>query len=956
MLGLILRKIFGTQNERFLRGIRPVVDKINSLEEEFSSLSAEEISEKTATFKKLIADARRELNEKRNALLNTFNTASIEERAGIEDELKEVKKQLKEKTEEILDKILPHAFGLVRESAKRTLGLRHYDVQLIGGIVLHKGMIAEMANGEGKTLVATLPAYLNALVGEGVHVVTVNDYLAKRDREWMGPVYEYLGLTVGVILHDIPAQDKQIAYRSDITYGTNNEFGFDYLRDNMALRKRDQVQRGYYYAIVDEVDSILIDEARTPLIISGPSEESTEKYYKVDKVIPRFKQGSKDEITKAETGDFVIDEKAKSSYLTDEGEAKAAELLGIQDTLEFQMKYKHLVAQSLRAHNNFRRDTDYVVNNGQVIIVDEFTGRLMPGRRWSDGLHQAIEAKEKLKIERENQTLATVTLQNYFRMYNKLSGMTGTGLTEAGEFSEIYKLEVVAIPTNKPVQRIDAADLIYKSPKEKYEAVCNKVQELYQEKRPVLVGTTSIEKNELISQMLKRRGIPHQVLNAKYHEMEAHIVSQAGRLLAVTVATNMAGRGTDIRLGGNAEYMTLDYLRQQKIGPYDTGYKEEYENLIERFNRQVDEEKKKVVELGGLYVIGTERHESRRIDNQLRGRAGRQGTTGYSQFYLSLDDDLMRIFGSDRIKGVMERFGFADGESLHHPLITRAIETAQKRVEGYNFEIRKHLLEYDDVMNKQREIIYEERNVVLSSENCKEHILSMAQDTLTAKMELHLKGEELPAPDIEIFKSWLNSVYPVDVSGIDFENNKFDEIEEEIFERIKTAYDKREQTIGTEHIRNLEKIIALQVIDRQWKDHLYVMDELREGIGLRAYGQRNPLIEYQQEGHYLFSQMTERIKEEVTGAIFKVVPIRMGEEQRFGIFSSLPLAFSHQEKGQFEALPKRETAAPAKVNIPPQARPEEAQIQTVTRTEKKVGRNEPCPCGSGKKYKKCCGA
>lgn len=954
MLGLILKKIFGTQNERFLKRIRPVVDKINSFEEEFSSLSSDEMREKTAMFKKLIADARQELNEKKNELSKAFNAAPIEERAEIEGELKEIKTQLKRKTEEVLEEILPEAFALVRESAKRTLGLRHYDVQMIGGLVLHKGMIAEMANGEGKTLVATLPAYLNALVGEGVHVVTVNDYLAGRDREWMGPVYEYLGLTVGVVQHDAAGQDKQIAYRKDITYGTNNEFGFDYLRDNMALRKRDQVQRGYYYTIVDEVDSILVDEARTPLIISGPTEESTDKYYKVDKIIPRLKKGSKDEITKVETGDFVIDEKGKSSYLTDEGEAKAAEILGISDTLEFQMKYKHLVSQALRAHNNFRRDTEYVVNDGQVIIVDEFTGRLMAGRRWSDGLHQAVEAKEKLKIERENQTLATVTLQNYFRMYNKLSGMTGTGLTEASEFSEIYKLEVVAIPTNKLAERIDAADLIYKSQKEKYEAVCLKVQELYKEKRPVLVGTTSIEKNELVSQMLKRRGIPHQVLNAKHHEMEAHIVGQAGRHGAVTVATNMAGRGTDIRLGGNAEYMTLDSLRQQKIGPYESNYKEEYENLSERFSRQVAEEKNKVIELGGLYVIGTERHESRRIDNQLRGRAGRQGTPGHSQFYLSLDDDLMRIFGSDRIKGVMQRFGFAEGESLHHPLISRAIETAQKRVEGYNFEIRKQLLEYDDVMNKQREIIYEERNAVLESENSREHILSMARDTLGAKMDLHLKVEANQEPDVEIFKSWLASVYPVGVSDIDFVNTNLDDIEEEISNRVQAAYDKREETLGAENIRNLEKIITLQVIDRQWKDHLYVMDELRDGIGLRAYGQRNPLIEYQQEGHGLFSRMIERVKEEVTGAIFKVVPIRVGEEQRFGVFSSLPMAFSHSEKGQFEALPKKE-AAPANVNIPPQARPEEAQGRAIIRTGKKVGRNELCPCGSGKKYKKCCG-
>ncbi len=958
MFAFILKKIFGTQNERFLKKIQPLVEKINSFEKEASSLSQDEMQNKSKMFKKRLSDERKELKEKMADLLKSLDEIHIEGRTKIEDEIKAIKEKLKVRTEAILEEMLPLAFAMVREAAQRTISLRPYDVQLVGGIVLHRGYIAEMANGEGKTLVATLPAYLNALVGEGVHVVTVNDYLAERDRQWMGPVYEYLGLTVGVVQHDMAPKERQVAYNSDITYGTNNEFGFDYLRDNMALARKDQAQAGrHHYTIVDEVDSILVDEARTPLIISGPAEESTDKYYEANKIIPSLKKGSRDEEAKTESGDFVIDEKAKSSYLTEEGELKASRLLGVEDTLGFQMKYKHLVAQALRAHYNFKRDTDYVVKDKQVIIVDEFTGRLMAGRRWSDGLHQAIEAKEGLKIERENQTLATITLQNYFRMYNKLSGMTGTGWTEAAEFVQIYKLEVIVIPTNKPIQRVDAPDLIYKSQKEKYEAVCEKVEELYKQKRPVLVGTTSIEKNELLSDMLKRKGIPHQVLNAKYHEMEAHIVAQAGHLGAVTMATNMAGRGTDIQLGGNNEYMTEDALRQAKIGPYDTNYKEEYKALLEKFSRRVAEEKEKVIKLGGLYVIGTERHESRRIDNQLRGRAGRQGSSGYSQFYLSLEDDLMRIFGSDRIKGVMEKLGFEEGQVLQHGLITRAIETAQQRVEKYNFEIRKQLLEYDNIMNRQREVIYEERNMVLQSDNLKKHVLTMIQDVLESKIDLHLKVEPPAEPDTGVFRSWLKSVCPIETSDIDFKDIDFEKIESELIRRIKAAYEAKEEALGRNNIRMLEKIITLQSIDSHWKEHLRAMDSLREGIGLRAYGQRNPLVEYQQEAHYFFSQMIDRIKEEVADKIFKVVPMGAVDEQRFGIFSALPLALKHEEKEQFETLPQRKAASAHDINLSKPVSQEErkSRIQTIKRVGKKIGRNDPCPCGSGKKYKKCCG-
>jgi len=655
MLNFILRKIIGTQNQRALRKMAPVVEKIEGLDPSISALTDDELQAKTEEF-------RERLNK-----------------------------------EETLDDLLPEAFAVVREAGKRTINMRHFPVQLIGGIVLHQGKIAEMATGEGKTLVATLAAYLNALSGKGVHIVTVNDYLARRDRQWMGPIYEFLGLSVGVIQQGMPPQERRAAYNCDVTYGTNNEFGFDYLRDNMVVSIEDKVQRELHYAIVDEVDSILIDEARTPLIISGPSEESTDKYYKVDRIISLLKKGERDEVSKEERGDYIVDEKHKTSYLTEQGEIKAAKLLGLKDMHSLTtMEYKHHVNQALRAHNNYKRDVDYMLKDNQVVIVDEFTGRLMPGRRWSDGLHQAIEAKERVKIERENQTLATITFQNYFRMYEKLAGMTGTAATEASEFLQIYKLDVAVIPTNKPLNRTNYPDVIYKTEREKFNAVVEEIEELHKQGRPVLVGTVSIEKSERLSQLLKRKNIMHSVLNAKYHEREAEIVALAGQRNAVTIATNMAGRGTDIVLGEG------------------------------------------VAELGGLHIIGTERHEARRIDNQLRGRAGRQGDPGSSRFYLSLEDDLLRLFGSERIMGMMKRLGMPEGQAIEHKLITRAITTAQKRVEAMNFDIRKQLLDYDNVMNKQREVIYKQREVILKGENLEEEINRMIESVLERWLETYL--------------------------------------------------------------------------------------------------------------------------------------------------------------------------------------------------------------------------
>ncbi len=913
MINLILRKlrIIGTESERILKGIQPMVDKINSLEEKVSAFSDGELKAKTAGFKKRLSEG-----------------------ASLED-------------------ILPEVFAVVRETGRRTINMRHFDVQLAGGVVLHRGMIAEMATGEGKTLVATLPVYLNALKGEGVHVVTVNDYLARRDREWMGPIYEFLGLTVGAIQHDMPDDIRKNAYDCDITYGTNNEFGFDYLRDNMKFSRGSKVQREYNFAIVDEVDSILIDEARTPLIISGPAEESTDKYYRIDRIIPALKKGSKDDVTKEETGDYVVDEKSHAAYLTDSGEKKAAGLLGLDNLHDIStMEYKHHVNQALRAHELYKRDRDYLVKDGKVVIVDEFTGRMMPGRRWSDGLHQAVEAKEGVKIERENQTLATITFQNYFRMYKKLAGMTGTAETEAAEFKKIYKLDVVVMPANRPLKRTNHSDVIYRTEKEKLKAICDEIASHYERKRPVLVGTISIEKNELISGMLRSRNVPHQVLNAKYHELEAHIVAQAGRLGAVTVATNMAGRGTDIMLGGNPEFMTGDMVA--KLNAQGRAVSDDERRQYLGQNRDISrKEHDQVVELGGLHVLGTERHESRRIDNQLRGRSGRQGDPGSSRFYLSLQDDLMRIFGSDRISVIMERLGMEEGQEIQHPLVTKSIETAQKRVEQRNFDIRKHVLEYDDVMNRQREIIYKERRTILENEDQREYVRGIIEE-LIEKVLTSYRGREIPKEEwnIEGIRKWSRFKFGVDVSGIDLEGLTEEDAFDEMLKSIEKVYDAKETDIGKEAMNYLARSVLLQSIDTKWKDHLHSMDNLREGIGLRAYGQRNPLVEYQHEGFDMFYQMIDSIKEEAVEFIFKLQPIK--EARPLGVFDMDNQKLIHNERSALREMNKADEpvqAGPAPAR--PAGRP--SGPEPFRRETPKVGRNEPCPCGSGKKYKKCCG-
>jgi len=787
---------------------------------------------------------------------------------------------------ETLDDLLPEAFAVVREASKRVLSMRHFDVQIMGGIVLHEGKIAEMRTGEGKTLVATLPVYLNALEGKGVHVVTVNDYLAKRDSEWMGKIYEFLGLRIGLIQTDMHPMLRREAYAADVTYGTNNEFGFDYLRDNMATHIGERVQRNHHFAIVDEVDSILIDEARTPLIISGQPEQSADTYYTFARIIPRLKKGA----------DYEVDEKHRTVAVTEDGVAKVEEALNIDnlyDHVNGQL-VNHL-QQALKAHALFKKDVDYIVKNGEVIIVDEFTGRLMEGRRYSEGLHQAIEAKEGVRIREENQTLATITLQNYFRMYDKLAGMTGTAATEADEFMHIYKLETVVIPTNKPMIRIDMPDSIYKTEETKFKAVIDDIVERNKEGQPVLVGTVSIEKSERLSKMLKRRGVPHEVLNAKQHEREAEIIAQAGKRGAVTIATNMAGRGVDIILGGN---------------PQDA------------------EEAEKVRESGGLHIIGTERHESRRIDNQLRGRSGRQGDPGSSQFYLSLEDDLMRLFGSQRIGNIMERLGVPDDQPIEHNLISKSIETAQKQVEAQNFGIRKHVLEYDDVMNKQREVIYEERRRVLEGEDLRERVLDMIDDVMNAAVGVFTADSEYPEEwDWDGLLSYVGQIYPLDwdKESIDINSITREELVEKLVETARARYEERERELGEDILRDLERLVTLEVIDNKWREHLYEMDYLKEGIGLRAIGQRDPLIEYKSEAYDMFQAMIESIKEDVLKYMFHVQVVREEPE-----------------------MPKqRELVTSGPGDVP--------QSKTPKVNDDKIGRNDPCPCGSGKKYKKCCG-
>jgi preprotein translocase subunit SecA len=942
--------------------------EICALEPTISSLSDEQLKAKTVQFKATIEKAIAfKKAEYEKALANYRASSSAQERETSALEVKRLNKELFEVKQKVLDEILNEAFAVVRETGKRLMNMRHFDVQLVGGMVLHQGGIAEMTTGEGKTLVATLPAYLNALSGDGVHVVTVNDYLANRDRNWMGPIYEFLGLTVGCIQHDLTPRERQVAYGCDITYGTNNEFGFDYLRDNMVSVKEDMVQRGHNFGIVDEVDSILVDEARTPLIISGPAEESTDKYYKAHKISRELKgrRVTENEMIEAkhkgenlgEGYDYLADEKAKSVDLTDAGEEKAAKMFGVANLHEMDTtEYRHHVLCSLRAKEFFKRDVEYVVKDGKVIIVDEFTGRMMPGRRWSDGLHQAVEAKEGIRIERENQTLATITFQNYFRMYSKLSGMTGTAYTEANEFKQIYNLDCVVIPTNRPMSRKNNPDCIYKTATEKYNAVVTEIEDCNKRGQPVLVGTISIEKSELISSLLKKKGVPHQVLNAKYHELEAHIIAQAGRFGAVTIATNMAGRGTDIVLGGNAQYLARALVQEKNKNISAEEEEELAKKFIEQFREQTKKERDQVVSAGGLRVMGTERHESRRIDNQLRGRCGRQGDPGESRFFVSLQDDLMRLFASDRIMFVMDKLGMEEGQVIESRMVSGALEVAQKRVENYNFEIRKQLLEYDNVMNKQREVIYNLRRSILEGENVKDivqdSILSYSDEIIDANFALAQDGRaSFDALAMEIL-----SKFNVDINAIKDQLNEAnaETVKSIIGENLMKAYEVKEAQIGSEILRRMERMVLLHTIDSKWKDHLYIMDQVKDGISLRALGQKDPLVEYKKEGFSLFKQMYGAVHQETASLIFKLQPIM--EDRPRSVFSSIPQIEIHQE---ISGLPM---AAPGQAPVSPQqaifqTNPEpEQRVVSAASNGPRVGRNDPCPCGSGKKYKKCCGA
>ncbi len=978
---------------KILKQMSAIVSQINGMEADIEKLSDEQLKGKTQEFKLQYLKAIQKERENLETLQKEYtDTAAHEQKDDLIIEIEKAKEEYKKVKNEFLDTILPEAFAVVREVGKRVLSMRHYDVQMIGGMVLNKGNIAEMTTGEGKTLVATLPAYLNALTGEGVHVVTVNDYLAKRDMEWMGPIFEFLGLSVGVILHDMDPQARQVEYNSDVTYGTNNEFGFDYLRDNMVNFKEDMVQRPHHFAIVDEVDSILVDEARTPLIISGPAEQSTDKYYRANEIIKKLKGRritEKDEIDAkykeidlSEGYDYLADEKAKSISLTEEGEIKAAELFGIDNLHDMEtIEYRHHIIQALKAKEFFKMDVDYVVKDGEVIIVDEFTGRLMPGRRWSDGLHQAVEAREGIKIERENQTLATITFQNYFRLYEKLSGMTGTANTEATEFKEIYNLDCVVVPTNKRLQRKNYPDSVYRSLREKFNAVIEDIEDCYKRGQPVLVGTISIEKSELLSKLLKKKGVAHQVLNAKYHEQEAHIIAQAGRYKAVTIATNMAGRGTDIVLGGNAEYLAKNLVEQKMKDSKNEGKesvppKEELiHKFIKQFQAQCKEEHEKVLAQGGLHVLGTERHESRRIDNQLRGRQGRQGDPGSSRFYVSLEDDLMRLFASDKLMSIMDKLGMEEGQVLEHPWLSRAIETAQRRVEGHNFEIRKHLLEYDNVMNKQREVIYDLRRTVLERENVNDFILEAIDDLVYGVVEQYfLSQDENGQWDVEGLRSYLfaNFGYELFQYNTEEERNNIigtprEDLMAIILEGLKKRYVAKEEEIGPEHLRHLERMLLLHTIDSKWKDHLYAMDQLKGGVGLRSYGQRDPLLEYKKEGFQMFQMMYASINQEVAEMIFKIQPAVDEARQRRprGVFSSLPQNLVHNEISGMAAAQRQAQGvghfADAGMQSGPSAQgmggnSQESLTAPVRKSGPKVGRNDPCPCGSGKKYKKCCGA
>jgi len=986
MIQTILKKILGTKNERELKRLQPRVQAINAMEGQLQALSDAELRART--------DALR---------------ARLAEGATVED-------------------VLEEAFAVCREVGRRVLTMRHFDVQLLGGMVLHRGIIAEMATGEGKTLVATLPVYLNALEGKGVHVVTVNDYLAKRDTQWMGPLYHTLGLSVAVIQGDDPSQPRRVgqrlsfmfdpsfqasdpryrnlrpitrqeAYRADVTYGTNNEFGFDYLRDNMVTDLAHMVQRELHYAIVDEVDNILIDEARTPLIISGPSEESTDLYAQINAIIPRLKLaatiagGKMYEVEATAEGDYIVDEKAKTVALTDQGVRKVEGFLGVKNLYDpAHMDLVHHVQQALKAHTLFQRDRDYVVQEGQdehgrhvkqVVIVDEFTGRLMPGRRWSDGLHQAVEAKEGVRIEQENQTLATITFQNYFRMYQKLAGMTGTADTEAEEFAKIYKLDVMVIPPNRSLIRVNHPDVVFKTEKEKYEAVVEEIAELYGQGRPVLVGTTSIEKSEKLSRLLHRKGIPHNVLNAKQHEREAEIVAQAGRVQTITISTNMAGRGTDILLGGNPKVLASDLVRrgdldkglrhdpeypavlaeleqQQRYGLLEVPDLEAYALAMLKVRRQIQAEHEQVKTLGGLHILATERHEARRIDNQLRGRAGRQGDPGSSRFYLSLEDDLMRLFVQDRMARIMEKLGMQEGEAIEHSMVTKAIATAQRRVEAHNFEIRKHLLEYDDVMNTQRKVIYAERRKILEGTDLREHVLDVASDVLDGLMDLYSNAETHPEEwDLGGLAEGMKRQFGIDVPPPAENLGELTQggLREQLWETVQAAYAQKEAQLGDSIMRLIEREILLGVVDTQWKDHLLAMDHMKEGIGLRGYGQKDPLIEYKREGFDMFEAMVERIKDQSIERLFRFdIQVLMAPEaaaEPVAAGSPTPAARSMGPLGSRPGPGPRPPAPGSAGGRPPSPLAVRPAPVVVAR---KVGRNDPCPCGSGKKYKKCCGA
>ena len=1025
MLNSVISKVFGTSNERAVKRMMPLVQQINALEPAIAALSDEELRGKTAEFRQRIADA---VAAVRGEVVTDSGADAPDD---LDDRIHAAEK-------EALDALLPEAFAVVREAGKRAVGMRHFDVQLIGGIILHSGKIAEMKTGEGKTLVATLPCYLNALAGRGVHVVTVNDYLAKRDAEWMGKIYGFLGLTVGVIVHDLDDRQRREAYASDITYGTNNEFGFDYLRDNMKFEIAEQVQRGNYYCIVDEVDSILIDEARTPLIISGPTDQTTDKYARVNIIIPELEAGELIETmeSKTYTGDFVVDEKARAITVTDEGWEKIEKLLGIGNIADPEnWDLKHHVEVAIKAHNLYRRDVEYVVKEGEVIIVDEFTGRLMPGRRWSDGLHQAVEAKEGVAIRKEDQTLATITFQNYFRMYKKLSGMTGTAETEASEFDNIYKLDIVVTPTNRQMLRIENPDVVFRTVKEKYFAVADEIARLHEQRQPVLVGTTSIEKSELLSEILKRKGVRHVVLNAKFHEKEAEIVAQAGRLGMVTIATNMAGRGTDILLGGNSEFMARQELVRKNqaravsaaegaiqpvAGPGMVRFyyqSQEFETTeaawhtaIETHEAAAKKEHAAVIEAGGLHIIGTERHESRRVDNQLRGRAGRQGDPGASRFYLSLEDDLMRIFAREWVSTLLQRMGMEEGVPIESKMISNRIEAAQKAVETQNFESRKHVLEYDDVMNKQREAVYGLRKQLMAGVDQKQLITEDYVSTILSNV-LDEHAPDKVHPDEWKTEGLFNQLF--DLFGVRFENEiniaelNRHELGETIFEKLRARYDRKEAILGPQAMRYHERVVMLSVLDGLWKDHLLAMDHLKEGIGLRGYAQQDPLVAYKKESFEMFEGMMMRFQEDTVRHLFRMqiigpdgtpidpegpLPPWMQSQQALDLPPAETVSSSNASTPQTISSSKQapsQTAPVASRPTPPvPTRPASTTIDALERefhqkkqreleaarsagsaaasasngghlprrAGEKVGRNDDCPCGSGKKYKKCHGA